>query len=175
MVAKQRDSNSIDSILSILYNGAMQKFPRPEDPLSHFAISIFRINGALLRTGDRITKAIGQSSARWNVLGQASFNPQTVAQIARNMGQARQSVQRVTDILVREGLANYVNNPQDRRAKLVAVTTKGEIIMAEINARNEAWSQHITPKLGSDNIALLARQLEQIATVLEQNEPNQGV
>ena len=44
--------------------------------------------------------------------------------------------------------------------------------MDEINARNGAWSQHITPKLGSDNLALLARQMEQIATVLEQNESN---
>jgi DNA-binding MarR family transcriptional regulator len=153
----------------------VQEFLRPEDPLSHFAISIFRINGVLLRNGDHITKAIGQSSARWNVLGQANFNPQTLAQIARNMGQVRQSVQRVADMLVREGLANYVNNPQDRRAKLLAVTTKGKIVIGEINARNEAWSQHITLKLGSDNLALLARQLEQIATVLEQNETNQGV
>lgn len=29
-----------------------------------------------------------------------------------------------------------------------------------------------TPKLGADNLALLARQMEQIATVLEQNESN---
>jgi DNA-binding MarR family transcriptional regulator len=153
----------------------MQEFPRPEDPLSHFAIGIFRINGALLRHGDHITKAIGQSSARWHVLGQANFTPQAVAQIARNMGHARQSVQRVADTLVREGLAHYVNNPQDRRAKLLAVTTKGKIVIDEITARNEAWFQHITPKLGSDNLALLARQLEQIATVLEQNEPHKGV
>lgn len=64
----------------------MLEFPWPEDPFSYFAIGIFLINGALLRNGNRITKAIGQSSARWHVLGQANFKPQTVAQIARNMG-----------------------------------------------------------------------------------------
>ena len=170
IVAKQRDSNIIDSILSIIYNGTMIEFPRPEDPLSYFAIGIFRINGALLRNGDRITKAIGQSSARWHVLGQANFKPQTVAQIARNMGQARQSVQRVADVLAREGLVNYTNNTQDKRTQLLAVTSRGEAVIAEINARNAVWMQHITPKLGADNLALLARQMEQIAAVLEQNE-----
>jgi DNA-binding MarR family transcriptional regulator len=172
IVAKQRDSNIIDSILSIIYDGTMLEFPRPEDPLSYFAIGIFRINGALLRNGDRITKAIGQSSARWHVLGQANFKPQTVAQIARNMGQARQSVQRVADVLAREGLVNYTNNTQDKRTQLLAVTSRGEAVLAEINARYAVWMQHITPKLGADNLALLARQMEQIATVLEQNESN---
>jgi DNA-binding MarR family transcriptional regulator len=158
-----------------MYYGPMQKFPRPNDPLSHFAIGIFRINGALLRTGDRITKAIEQSSARWHVLGQASFESQTVAQIARNMGQARQSVQRVADTLVREGLINYTDNPQDKRTKSLIVTAKGEVVLAEINARQEAWCQHISPKLGVDTLALLANQLEQTAAILEQNELDKGV
>ena len=161
-------------MLPILYSRAMPKFPKPEDPLSRFAVDIFRVNGSLLRTGDRITSAIGQNSVRWHVLGQASFCPQTVAQIARNMGQARQGVQRVADRLVREGLAEYVDNPQDKRAKLLAVTAKGGAIMTEINARQEAWSQHITPKLGSDKLSMLARQLEEVAAVLEQNEHKQG-
>ena len=150
----------------------MREFPQPEDPLSYFAIVIFRINGDLLRQGDRITKAIGQSSARWHVLGQANFRPQTVAQIARNMGQARQSVQRVADVLAHEGLVKYTDNPRDKRAQLLVVTPRGEAVIDEINARYAVWMQHITPKLGADNLALLARQMEQIATVLEQNESN---
>lgn len=162
-------------MLSIIYSRSVSKFPTPEDSLSRFAIDIFRINGSLLRTGDSITKAIGQSSARWHVLGQANFSPQTVAQIARNMGQARQGVQRVADRLVREGLAHYINNPQDKRAKLLALTANGKIVMTKINTRQEAWSRHITPKLGSDNLVSVAHQLEEIATILEQNEFHQGV
>jgi DNA-binding MarR family transcriptional regulator len=163
-------SQDIDNMLSIIYYKAMPKFPIPEDSISRFAITIFRINGSLLRNGDRITKAIGQSSVRWHVLGQASFIPQTVAQIARNMGQARQGIQRVADTLVREGLVHFMDNPRDKRAKLLMVTAKGKIVMAEINARQEAWSQHITPKLGTDNLASAIYQLEEIAIVLEQNE-----
>jgi DNA-binding MarR family transcriptional regulator len=168
----RHDCALIDSVLSIVYDGAMREFPQPEDPVSYFAIVIFRINGSLLRNGDRITKAIGQSSARWHVLGQANFRPQSVAQIARNMGQARQSVQRVADVLAREGLVKYTGNPRDKRAQLLVLTPKGEAVLDEINARHEVWLQHITPKLEADSLALLARQMEQVATVLEENESN---
>ena len=148
----------------------MTHFPKPPDPLSRFVINIFRINGALMRNGDRITKSIGQSSARWHVLGQASFEPQTVAAIARNMGHARQSVQRVADVLVNEGLAAYIDNPKDRRAKLLVVTPEGEAVIAQINERNAAWAEEIMPNLDADNLAALAEQLERVAAILEKDE-----
>lgn len=148
----------------------MKKFPRPEDPLSHFVIGVFRINGALMRSGDRITKSIGQSSARWHVLGQTNFKPQTVASIARNMGHARQSVQRVADALVNEGLIAYTDNPKNKRAKLLVVTPKGQTVITQINTRNMAWAKHILPKLEANNIATLAEQLEKVAQILEQDE-----
>lgn len=113
-----------------------------------------RMNGLLLRHCDRITKAIEKRSARWHVRGPANVSLQTVAQIASTKDQARQSVQRAAAMLVREGLANYVNSSQDRRARLLAVTTKGEITMAEINACDKAQSQHTTPQYRSDNLAL---------------------
>ncbi|WP_164821343.1 MarR family winged helix-turn-helix transcriptional regulator [Paenibacillus koleovorans] len=138
--------------------------------MSRFVIGIFRINGALMRNGDRITKAIGQSSARWHVLGQANFQPQTVAAIARNMGHARQSVQRVADVLVHEGLALYADNPMDRRAKLLCVTPEGEAVIAQINARNAAWAADILPQLDVEALAKLADQLDRVATILEKDE-----
>lgn len=141
--------------------------------IRNFVISIFRINGALMRNGDYITKSIGQSSARWHALGQASFQPQTVAAIARNMGHARQSVQRIANVLVDEGLAIYVDNPKDRRGKLLVVTPEGEAVIVQINACNAAWANHIMPKLDADKLAALAEQLEQVAAILEQDEQDE--
>jgi DNA-binding MarR family transcriptional regulator len=45
--------------------------------------------------------------------------PLSVAQIARNMGVARQSVQRLADNLERQGIVEYAPNPDHGRAKLV--------------------------------------------------------
>src|SRR5690348_1847867 len=96
---EKSQDHHIDSMLSIWYPLAMESTGRPNDPLSRFALSIFWINGLLMRNGDRLTRSIGQSSARWQVLGRVGDQPQTVAQIARNMGHARQSVQRVANVL----------------------------------------------------------------------------
>jgi len=147
----------------------MQKFPKYNDPMSRFSIAVFRTNGALLRNGDRLTKSIGQSSARWNLLGQIEFNPTTVAHVARNMGQARQSVQRVADQLVSEGLAVYDDKPDDKRTKLLRLTAQGEVVMNQIGGKQASWTQMITPRLGPERLLQAARLLEELAEILEQD------
>jgi len=54
-------------------------------------LETFRFNGRLLAAGDRLTKPF-KPSARWQVLGAIEQKPLPVAQIAHNMGLARQSV-----------------------------------------------------------------------------------
>src|SRR3954470_24310102 len=102
----------------------MKSTGMPDDTWSTFALSIFKLNGLLMRAGDGITHPLGQSSARWQVLGRV-FEPQTVAQIARDMGHARQGVQRVADVLVKEGLIVYKDHPTDRRTKFLELTPQG--------------------------------------------------
>ena len=139
----------------------------PDDPLSRFSLSIFRVNGLLMESGDRMTRSIGQSSARWQVLGRAGYAPQTVAQMAREMGHARQSVQRIADVLATEGLLAYIDNPADRRAKLVELTPRGAEVLATIYTLNETWSQHIMDKLDPEQLSQLADALEKIGDILD--------
>src|SRR5580700_3592768 len=80
-------------------------------------MSVFKVNGLIIRAGEGITNPMGQSSARWQVLGRA-YEPTTVAKMAQDIGHARQSVQRIADILAAEGLIAYEDNPADRRARL---------------------------------------------------------
>jgi DNA-binding MarR family transcriptional regulator len=145
----------------------MESTGAPDDPLSRFSLSIFRVYGLLMESGDRMTRALGQSSARWQVLGRAGYQPQTVAQMAREMGHARQSVQRVADVLEREGLVAYKDNPADRRAKLVELTPQGTEVLMAIYALNEKWSGHIMDKLDPDQLTRLADALENIGDILE--------
>lgn len=123
-----------------------------------------------MQNGDRMTRSIGQSSARWQVLGRAGYQPQTVAQMARDMGHARQSVQRVADVLAREGLVVYKDNPTDRRAKLVELTPRGIEVLMTIYALNEKWSQHIMAKLDPEQLTQIADTLENIGDILEANQ-----
>src|SRR5271156_2611535 len=92
-------------------------------------IEVFRLNGQLLASGDRLTADLGLTSARWQVLGAIDQEVATVSQIARLMGLQRQSVQRLVDILTGDGIVECLPNPSHRRAKLVRVTASGRRIL----------------------------------------------
>src|SRR3954451_4445838 len=92
------------------------------DALSLFAVQVLRLAGVLIEAGDTLAKPAGQSSARWRVLAAVEHDPSTVATIARALGQARQSVQRVADLLAVDGLTEFQDNPDDRRAMVLRLT-----------------------------------------------------
>lgn len=103
------------------------------EPGSHLALEVFRLNGALIAFGDALVAPLGLTSARWQVLGAVAQGEGAlpVAQLARNMGLARQSVQRVVDELAAAGILAFAENPNHKRAKLVRLTGRGETLFAE--------------------------------------------
>jgi DNA-binding MarR family transcriptional regulator len=107
--------------------------------LTALVLEVFRLNGRLLAAGDRLTRPVRQSSARWQVLGAIRQAPLTVSQIARAMGLTRQSVQRTADRLHAERLVRYADNPAHRRAKLVRLTAEGKSVLDWIIERQVAW------------------------------------
>ncbi len=139
------------------------------DPPSQFALLIFRLNGLLMRNGEKITRELGQSSARWQVLGRVGFATQTVAQMAREMGLARQSVQRVADLLAAEGLTQFKVNPADQRTQLVEITPAGQTVLAAIYQRNNEWSERIQTRLDPEVFREVMDPLERIGRILEED------
>ncbi len=146
----------------------------PDDPLSKFSLSVFAMNGLLMRSGERVTRPLGQSSARWQVLGRAGYQPQTVAQMAQDMGHARQSVQRIADVLAKEGLVAYIDNPADRRARLVELTPEGAAVLNAIYARDQEWSQTLLAKLDPEQLAEVADALDSIGQILAAHMDQEG-
>jgi DNA-binding MarR family transcriptional regulator len=120
----------------------MKRTPAAE-ALTDLILEVFRVNGDLLAEGNRLTRPFGQSSARWQILGALRNQPHTVAGIARDMGLARQSVQRTADLLATEGLVEYTDNPAHRRSKLVRLTPFGLEILALISGRQIAWTNEL--------------------------------
>jgi DNA-binding MarR family transcriptional regulator len=111
--------------------------------LTGLILETFRVNGLLLAAGDRLTSEFGLSSARWQVMGAIEEAPLPVAQIARNMGLTRQAVQRVANVLADEGLTEFAENPDHRRAKLVSLTVAGRAVLEKINRRQIEWSNRL--------------------------------
>ncbi len=128
----------------------MQTRTPAAEALTALILEIFRVNGDLLAEGDRLTGEFRQTSSRWQVLGALRHRPESVAGIAREMGLARQSVQRTADLLEREGLVEYAENPAHRRAKLVRLTPAGRETLGGISQRQVAWTNRLAAAMGID-------------------------
>jgi DNA-binding MarR family transcriptional regulator len=153
----------------------MRRTPAAE-ALTDLILEVFRVNGDLLTEGNRLTRPYGQSSARWQILGALRNHPHTVAGIARDMGLARQSVQRTADLLAAEGLVAYTDNPAHRRSKLVRLTPLGLEILALISGRQVAWTNELAEALGLGEKELRAalEVLRQLRVELERPRRGQG-
>jgi DNA-binding MarR family transcriptional regulator len=134
--------------------------------LTEIVLLVFRLEGGFLEAAEKISVPAGLTAARWKVLGAVLSAPRTVAEIGRNMGLARQSVQRLADLLVAEGLAAFQANSAHRSAKLLGPTRIGRAAIARLRERQAAWANAVgkglsTKALG-DCKATLATLIERV-------------
>jgi DNA-binding MarR family transcriptional regulator len=141
--------------------------PPSADALTRLTLLVFRVNGLLLDAGDALAAPVGQTSARWQVLGVVDHGPMTVAAVARTMGLTRQSVQRTADLLAEDGLVAYADNPGDRRAQLVEITAKGSKALRTIEVAQAKWARELGRALGQTTLARTIFGLERIEELLE--------
>ena len=127
-------------------------------------ISTFRLNGTLVETGNGLMADIGLTTASWQVLGASGYapTPLPVSHIARNMGLARQSVQRVVDVLADKKLVRFEANPHHQRAKLVVLTAEGR----EALRAAEPLNQRVMAQIGADRIAVATAVLNEMEALL---------
>jgi DNA-binding MarR family transcriptional regulator len=138
-----------------------------QDLLSRSALGVFRLNGQFLAVAEELAKPSGLTAAWWQVLGAVLGEPLPVAGIARAMGITRQSVQRIADLLVERGLAEYRPNPAHRRAKLLAPTEEGRAAIARIDPGHAAFADRLAEALGEAELADAVRVLERLSKVLD--------
>ena len=142
-----------------------------QDLLSRSALGVFRLNGQYLAVAEELARPAGLTAAWWQVLGAVLGEPLPVSGIARAMGITRQSVQRIADLLVERGLAEYRPNPAHRRAKLLAPTAQGRTAIARIDPGHAAFADRLAEEFGEAELAEAVRVLERLSKVLEQAGP----
>ena len=136
------------------------------DALSAVAIRIIQLYGLLIAAGDALARPAGQTSARWQVLAGIEDAPTTVASLARQLGFARQSVQRVADLLERDGLATYQVNPDHRRAKLLRITPAGAAALSQIQVAQRGWANELGREVGEAGLKQATVALDKLLTAL---------
>lgn len=137
------------------------------DAFSMLVVQIFRLNGLLLSAGDALAEPAGQTSARWRVLAAVEEKPASVAQIARRWGFARQSVQRVADVLVHDGLAVYEENPNHRRAQLLVLTPEGRTALRRIQSAQSAWANALGEEIGEAELREASAILDRVLRAVQ--------
>ncbi|GAA3488170.1 MarR family winged helix-turn-helix transcriptional regulator [Streptomyces cremeus] len=147
----------------------------PETPvqqlLTRTALGVFHLNGRFVAVSDRMAREVGLTAAWWQVLGAVDRAPAPVAAVARTMGITRQSVQRIADVLVERGLAEYADNPAHRRAKLLRVTGEGADALRRCNPSHEALANRLRAELGEEGFAETVRVLERLSAAMDAVPP----
>ena len=133
-------------------------------------LEVFRFHGCLLAAGDRLTKPLHLSSARWKVVGAIDQCPLSVAQIARNMGLTRQTVQRLANEMKVGQFIEYAPNPDHRRAKLVRLTKKGRRVMKILKQRQIHWADKIAAGVNTEEIEAALGLIKKLRMRLDGND-----
>lgn len=117
-------------------------------------LSVFRLNGLLIAEGDTMTENLGLTSARWKVIGVIALSNAglTVPGIARVLGQSRQAVQRLTDVMVEDGLLLYQSNPKHKRSVLVTLSEVGKEAYNQLREVQDPWAIRNTDDIPTEEL-----------------------
>lgn len=138
-----------------------------QELLSGVAKTVFRLNGQFLALAEQLAEPVGLTAARWQVLGTVFDHPLSVADVARKVGVTRQSVQRVADLLVSHGLAEYQPNPAHRRAKLLGPTDQGRAAVHRIRPAHAVFAKRLAQKLGEGELREVLDALTKLSDALD--------
>ncbi len=96
-----------------------------------------------------------------------SDSPLTVSQIARIMGQMRQSVQRLVDVMHKNEILEFLNNPSHKRAKYVVLTPKGCDIYTNSDEMWDPLASQYSESLKKEDLEITLSTLRRIAALLD--------
>jgi len=139
------------------------------EAVTELILEVFRLNGQLLMAGDRLTKPLGLTSARWQVLGAVELagQPLTVSQVSRRMGISRQAVQRIANDLRALEFVSFEQNPDHARAKLLALTDKGRQALDRIGEIQGDWANQLADGLDAGRLGAAVELLARLRTRCE--------
>jgi DNA-binding MarR family transcriptional regulator len=117
---------------------------------------LFRLRASMIESAEDVAKHAGLTTARWQILGAVEDQPATVAHVARRLGLTRQAVQETADAMAREDLVTFGDNPDHKRARLMAPTDKARSALAYLRPRQIQFA----------NLMGAPHSLEQLQTTL---------
>ncbi len=133
---------------------------------THVILEIFKVGGLLNVDGDRLTKEFGLTASRWKILGaiELSDTPLTVPEIGRYMGQSRQAVQRLVDVMIKNDLLYMMDNPNHKRAKYIYMTDKAKTTYKQLDSKQIEWATSLSSDLSTSDLKNALKVLRHISS-----------
>lgn len=135
--------------------------------LRQLILDMLQLDGALRSHAEEMTAREGQTPARWKVLTAAGCDVRTVPQIARRMGLTRQGVQRIANQLARDGLVEFVENPDHRGSPILRLTDAGCRVDDAICDRHARWSNQLARKLDETKLKSALEAIRELLACVE--------
>lgn len=136
------------------------------DALTGLVMPVFELAAALDKAAGSITEGSTITPAMWQVLGLLIDDPLPVAELARRLGRARQSVQRLANVAVETGIAEWRENPEHRRSQLLALTPHGYAELAALRPRQHQWANAVAAKLGEQDLLRLSQSVKELTEAI---------
>ena len=136
--------------------------------LTELILEVLRLRGSMERHGAALTQPHGQTPARWQVMAAVWGDERTVPQVARRMGLARQSVQRIANMLVADGLAEFRDNPDHKSSPVLQLTRRGLATIKAITDTQVRWSNDLAAGLSLRSLETTVRTLSALTELLDE-------
>jgi DNA-binding MarR family transcriptional regulator len=131
---------------------------------------VFRLRARLLESAEDIAALAGLTSARWQILGAVEHSAAPVAQVARNLGLTRQTVQETCDAMERDGLIEFNDNPDHKRARLIVPTPRARKALDYLRPRQTQFAGLMGGRHSLDELQTTLVVLKKTRTTLEAAE-----
>lgn len=132
----------------------------------------FRLTRKIILTARRWTsyidevvkKRTGHSRARWQTLSALSFSEGNVGtlELARRLAVRWPTLIRVLNELEAEGLIRRLPDPDDRRARFIAITPEGRRVMARVRDILDPARTTVLARFSDKELVIAERVLDQI-------------
>ena len=113
-----------------------------------------RLNAAVARAGVEDMRA-----PYGFVIRAIAAAPLGLTELAERLGVTKQAAIKVVDEMEARGLLERRPNPADRRAKVLALTARGETVRAAALAESHAMERELRDELGAEDVEALRRVL----------------
>lgn len=132
-------------------------------------LEVFRLNGALLHDGNKITQSSGLTSSRWQVMGaiEEADKSLSVSQIANRMGLSRQSVQRIVNSLKKNNMVSLKDNIKHKQARVVELTVEGKESLKQVNKIQFSWATEMSSEIKPEELTQALKTLGRLRKKLE--------